>query len=47
MVITHVTFGLLAVAAILESNNMPTADRIRGERVIVMKDDDPVSRLHD
>ena len=47
MIITRVTFGLLAVAAIPESNNMPTADRIRGERVIVMKDDDPVSRLHD
>ena len=47
MVIKCVTFGLLAVAAILESSNIPTADRIRGETVIVVKDDDPLSRLHD
>ena len=40
------TFGLLAVAAFLDSLNMPIADRIRGESLIVVKDDDLLSRLH-
>ena len=30
-VVTHATSGLLAVAAFLESSNMPTANRIRDE----------------
>ena len=46
MVVTHATFGLLAVAAFLVSSNMSTADWIRGKTVIVVKGDDPFSRLH-
>ena len=34
-------FGLLVVAAFLVSSNIPIADWIRGETVIVVKDDDP------
>ena len=33
--VTHATFGLLVVAVFLVSSNIPTADLIRGERVIV------------
>ena len=46
MVVTHTTFGLLAVATFLELSNMPTADWIRGETVNVVKVDDLLSRLH-
>ena len=44
-VVTCATFGLLAVAAYLKSSNMPTADFISGETVIVIKGDDPLSRF--
>ena len=46
MVVPCVTFGLLAVSAFLESSNIPTADWVRGEAVIIVKDDNPLSRLH-
>ena len=44
-VVTHATFGLLIVAAFLVSSNMPTADLIRSETIIVTRGDDPFSRL--
>ena len=46
IVVTHATFGLLAVATFLVSSNMPTADLIRVETVTIVKGDDPLSRLH-
>ena len=46
MVLTHATFGLLAVAVFLVLSNMPTADSIRRETVIVEKGDDFLPRLH-
>ena len=46
MVVTHATFSLPAVAAFLESSNMPTANRIRSQTVIIVKGDDLLSRLH-
>ena len=45
-VVTSTAHGLLAVAVFLESSKMPTADRIRGETVSTVKDNDPLSRLH-
>ena len=45
-IVTNATFGLLIVAAFLVSSNMPTADLIRGETIIVARGDDPLSRLH-
>ena len=46
MVVTCASFSLLAFAVFLESSNMPTAVLIRGETVIVVKGNDPVSKLH-
>ena len=46
MVVTCAKVGLLVIATFLESSNMPTADSIRGETVIVMKGDDLLSRFH-
>ena len=46
MVVTYATFGLLAVAAFLETSIIPIADRIRDETVTVVNSDDPLSRLH-
>ena len=37
---------MLVVVAFLESSYIPTADRISGEKVIVVKGDDLLSRLH-
>ena len=45
-VVTSAAHGLLAVAVFLESSKMATADRIRGEIVSIVKDNDPLSRLH-
>ena len=45
-VLTHATFGLLVVAAFMESVYVLTADWIRGETVIVVKGDNPHSKLH-
>ena len=45
-VVTHVTYGLLAVVAFLESSKMPTADWRRGETAIIVKGDDTLSRFH-
>ena len=44
-VVTHVTFGLVPVAAFLLSSNMPIVDWIRGETIIVVKGDKLLSRL--
>ena len=41
-IVTCTIFGLLAVAAFLVSSNMPIADWIRDEAVIVVKGDDPL-----
>ena len=46
MLVTHAKFCLLTIGALLESSNMPTADWIRNETVIVVKGDDPLSRHH-
>ena len=46
MIVTCTAFSLLVAAAFLESSNMPTADWIRDETLIVMMGDDPLSRLH-
>ena len=49
MVVTHATFGLLAVVAYLKSSRMSTADWIKsesGEAVIIVKDDNLLSMLH-
>ena len=35
MVVTCITFGWLAVAAFMESSNIPTAEWIRGKTVVV------------
>ena len=45
-VVIYITFGLLAVSAFLYSNELPIADRIRGETVIMVKDGDPLSRFY-
>ena len=45
-VVIRATFGLLAVAAFLESSSMLTANRKRAETVIFVKGDDLLSRLH-
>ena len=46
MGVTHATFSLLKAVVFLKSSNMPTANKIRGETVIVVKGDDLLSRLH-
>ena len=46
MVVTSVTFGLLAVAALLYSSNIPTSVWIRGEGVIIVKSGDSLYRIH-
>ena len=46
MIVTHATFGFLAIAAFLVSNNILTADQIRGEIVAVVKGDHLLSRLN-
>ena len=45
MVVTHTTFGLLAVTTFLKSRKMPTADWIRDETVTIVKGD-LLSRPH-
>ena len=46
VVVTHATFGLLAVAAFWESSNLPRTYWIRIKTVIVAKGADCFSRLH-
>ena len=46
MVVTLITFDLLAAAAFLELSNIPKADLIRDDTVFAVNGVDPLSRLH-